>query len=56
MLTAEGRGRERRSKTVYGMFCLVSNEARVKPAGPAPRIAIFGCFEGVIFEYLICIE
>lgn len=42
MLTSDGEGRDRRSKTVKGTLFLVNREARVKPAGPAPIIAILG--------------
>ena len=36
----EGEGRGRWSKMVYFMLFFESRDARVRPAGPAPRIAI----------------
>ena len=46
-VVVEGEGR--RSNKVYGMLFFESREARIKPAGPAPSIAI----REVFFEAII---
>jgi hypothetical protein len=46
-VVVEGEGR--RSNKVYGMLSFESREARVNPAGPAPRTAI----REVFFEAII---